>query len=46
MIHVNIMDEHRNLLRNKKLKEFLTAKNISNYLHPIHDFEENKVAHQ
>jgi molybdenum cofactor biosynthesis enzyme MoaA len=45
MVHVNIMDEHRNLLKNKKLKEFLTTKNISNYLHPIHDFEENKVAH-
>lgn len=43
MIHVNIMNEHRNLLRNKKLKEFLTTKNISNYLHPIHDFGEEKV---
>lgn len=42
MIHVNIMKEHRNSDRNEKIKEFLNAKNISNYLHPIHDFGEGK----
>jgi MoaA/NifB/PqqE/SkfB family radical SAM enzyme len=42
LVNVNIMNELWNLERVKKYQSFLNKHDILNYLHPIHDFRENK----